>query len=60
MTRGGKQVGNAALFYNMYLFNQGFRYFRMGYASAMAWLLFVVVLILTIIQMKTSKYWVHY
>jgi multiple sugar transport system permease protein len=57
---GGKQVGNAALFYNMYLFNQGFRYFRMGYASAMAWLLFVVVLILTIIQMKTSKYWVHY
>ena len=51
---------DAILFYVYHLFNNAFRYFRMGYASAMAWILFVIVLILTIIQVRGAKHWVHY
>lgn len=58
LTNGGP--ADSTLFYVYYLFNNAFRYFKMGYASAQAWILFVVVLILTIIQWKTSKKWVHY
>ena len=58
MTRGGP--ANSTLFYVYHLFNNAFRYLNMGYASAMAWFLFVVILILTIIQLKVAKYWVHY
>jgi len=58
LTRGGPS--NSTLFYVYYLFNRAFVYFNMGYASAMAWLLFAIVLVLTLIQMKMSKRWVHY
>jgi multiple sugar transport system permease protein len=58
MTQGGPQ--NSTLFYVYHLFNNAFRYGRMGYASAMAWVLFVIVLILTIFQLKGSKRWVYY
>ena len=44
----------------LYLFNNAFRYFKMGYASAIAWIIFVVILILTLIQLFAQKYWVHY
>jgi multiple sugar transport system permease protein len=37
-----------------------FRYGHMGYASAMAWVLFIIILILTILQLKSAKHWVHY
>ncbi|MDP6702218.1 MAG: ABC transporter permease, partial [Candidatus Latescibacteria bacterium] len=43
-----------------YLFNNAFRYFKMGYASALAWILFLVILVLTLIQLKLSPRWVHY
>jgi multiple sugar transport system permease protein len=42
------------------MWNNAFEVFDMGYASAMAWLLFIVVMILTIINMKIGKKWVHY
>ena len=58
MTQGGPE--NSTLFYVYHLFNNAFRYGRMGYASAMAWVLFAIVLLLTVVQMKLSKRWVHY
>ena len=58
MTQGGPE--NSTLFYVYHLFNNAFRYGRMGYASAMAWVLFAIVLVLTVIQMKFAKRWVHY
>ena len=56
----GRGPKNATLFYVLYLFDQAFRYFRMGYASAMAWILFFLVLIVTLVQLWFSKKWVHY
>jgi multiple sugar transport system permease protein len=58
LTQGGPV--NSTLFYVYHLFNNAFRYGQMGYASAMAWLLFVIVLVLTIFQMRLSRRWVHY
>ncbi len=58
MTQGGPV--QSTLFYVYYLFNNAFAYFRMGYASAMAWILFVVILIITAIQLRVSEYWVFY
>ena len=51
---------NSLLFYSIYLFQQGFAYFRMGYASAMAWVLFIITMICTLVLIKTSNRWVHY
>jgi len=51
---------DAALFYVIYLFRQGFEYLHMGYASAMAWLLFVVILIFTVAQFAISRRVVYY
>jgi len=50
----------SALFYVIYLFRNAFEYLNMGYASAMAWVLFVIILILTFIQLRLSKKWVYY
>jgi len=58
MTSGGPV--NSTLFYAYYLFNNAFRYLNMGYAAAMAWFLFVIVLLLTAFQMRLSRRWVHY
>lgn len=58
LTSGGPS--NSTLFYVYYLFNRAFVYFNMGYASAMAWLLFLLVLALTLVQMKVGQKWVHY
>jgi multiple sugar transport system permease protein len=44
----------------MYVYQAGFKFFRMGYASALSAILFVIVLIITIIQNRSSKRWVHY
>jgi multiple sugar transport system permease protein len=51
---------DAALFYVVYLFQQGFEFFNMGYASALAWLLFIVIGVITAIQVRLSKRWVYY
>lgn len=58
MTDGGP--ADATLFYAYKLFNESFRYLNMGVASAMAWVLFIVVLGITLLQMWLSKKWVHY
>jgi multiple sugar transport system permease protein len=58
MTEGGPV--NSTMFYVYYLFNQAFRYGHMGYASAMAWSLLAIVLVLTILQFKLAKRWVYY
>lgn len=58
MTQGGPL--DSTLFYAYALFNNAFRYLRMGYASAMAWVLFAIVLALTIAQVRLSRRWVHY
>jgi multiple sugar transport system permease protein len=55
----GKPVGTL-MFFVMYLYNNGFLYLKMGYASAMAWILFIVIMLLTVIIFASSKKWVHY
>lgn len=57
-TEGGPQ--NATLFYVLYLWRNGFDYFKMGYGSALAWVLFLIVLILTLIQFKVARRLVYY
>ncbi len=51
---------NSLLFYSIYLFQQGFSYFRMGYASALAWVLFIITMLCTLVLIRTSNRWVHY
>jgi multiple sugar transport system permease protein len=51
---------DSTLFYTLYLYQQGFANLNMGYASAMAWLLLVIVAALTAINFWASKYWVFY
>lgn len=51
---------DSLLFYVYYLFNNAFVDFKMGYASAMAWILFFLILILTLVQLKLAPKWVHY
>lgn len=58
MTSGGPNF--STLFYNYYLYENAFEYLYMGYASAMAWVLLVIVLILTLLVFKSSPMWVFY
>jgi multiple sugar transport system permease protein len=58
MTNGGPQ--HSTLFTVLYLYRLGFEQFRMGFASAVAWLLFAVILIFTLLQLRLSNAWVYY
>jgi len=58
MTRGGPD--KATLFYALYLYENAFQYFRMGTACAMAWMLFLMTLVATLLVFKTSARWVYY
>lgn len=58
MTNGGPL--KSTLFYMLHLYNNAFRYFKMGYASAMALILFLIILTLTLIVNRTSERWVYY
>jgi multiple sugar transport system permease protein len=58
MTNGGPE--DATLFYAYMLFNEAFRYLNMGGASAMAWILFAVVLLVTSVNFWAGKKWVYY
>jgi multiple sugar transport system permease protein len=58
MTQGGPD--NSTLFYSLYLYDEAFSYLHLGYASAMAWLLFIVVVVITIIFFWLSNKWVYY
>lgn len=51
---------NSTLVYLIYIYRNAFNFFRMGYASAMAWILFVIILILTLINFRFARFWVHY
>ncbi|WP_313996610.1 sugar ABC transporter permease [uncultured Paenibacillus sp.] len=55
---GGPQ--NSLVFYNLHMWNKAFEVFDMGYATAMAWMLFVIVMGLTLINLKFAKRWVYY
>jgi multiple sugar transport system permease protein len=58
MTAGGPRY--ATLFYVLYLYQNAFKFFRMGYASALAWVLFLVILLLTGLVIRSSALWVFY
>lgn len=58
ITDGGPN--NASLFYVLYLYRVGWKYFKMGYASALGWVLFVIILALTIITLRVSGRLVYY
>jgi multiple sugar transport system permease protein len=63
VSTGGQDLGGpvrSTLFYNIYLFQNAFEFNRMGYASAMAWVLFIIVLVLTLLVFKSSEAWVYY
>ena len=51
---------NSTLFYTLYLYQEAFAFFRMGYASALAWVLLIVVALFTGFSFLTSRFWVHY
>jgi multiple sugar transport system permease protein len=50
----------SGLFYMLYVYNRGFVTLRMGYASALAWILTIFILILTVVVLRSSRYWVYY
>lgn len=50
----------ASLFYAIYLFQQAFRQFNFGFAAAMAWLLFVIIMVITLVQVKSGNRFVYY
>ena len=56
----GGSPANSALTVVWELYLEGFRYFKLGYASAMAWLLFLVIFVVTLIQFRLSERWVNY
>jgi multiple sugar transport system permease protein len=60
VTEGAGGPARSTLVYNLYLFQNAFQYFEMGYASAMAWVLFVIILVLTGLIFKSSSVWVYY
>lgn len=60
---GGANMGgpnNASMMIVPYLFNNAFRFYKMGYASAIAWVLFVLVMLLTLLVFRSSSAWVYY
>jgi multiple sugar transport system permease protein len=58
LTQGGPL--NSTLFYNLYVYDNAFKFLKMGYASALVWLLFVIVVGFTYLLFGTSRRWVHY
>jgi len=58
LTQGGPE--DSTQFYALYLFNRAWRYGDMGYASAMAWILFAIVAVVTSLLFRSQKRWVHY
>lgn len=58
LTQGGPN--NASLFYIFYLWRTAFRDTQMGYASALAWVLFLIILLFTLLAFRSSKSWVYY
>ncbi len=57
-TQGGPNY--ATWFFNLHLYNNAFQFFEMGYASALAWIFFLLVVALTFLNVRWSRSWVHY
>ncbi|HRJ40787.1 MAG: sugar ABC transporter permease [Caldilineaceae bacterium] len=60
MTGGTGFPAGSLLFYSIYLYKNAFQYFNMGYASALAWLLFMVALLVTLVIFRSARMWVFY
>ena len=60
MFGGGGGPDDAALFYGLYLYRKAFEQFQVGYGSALAWILFVVILVFTALVFRSSSFWVYY
>jgi multiple sugar transport system permease protein len=60
MSGGTGGPADSTIFYNLYLYQQGFSQFHMGYASAMAWVLLVIIAAFTALNFLAAKYWVFY
>ncbi|MCM3712269.1 carbohydrate ABC transporter permease [Sporosarcina luteola] len=60
MSNGEGGPVNSMLFYNLYMWKKAFESFDMGYAMAMSWILFIIVFLITIINLKLAPRWVHY
>ena len=58
LTEGGPGYATTTLVY--YIYNYAFQFFKMGYAAAIAWVLFAIVFVLTVIQFRLQARWVHY
>jgi multiple sugar transport system permease protein len=60
VSNGTGGPSDSTLFYTLYLYQQGFTNFRMGYASAMAWVLLLIIAFFTGVNFLMSRYWVFY
>jgi multiple sugar transport system permease protein len=60
LSEGVGQPGGSLTMLSLQMFLSGFDDLELGYASAMAWLLFVVLAVITVVLFRTSRYWVHY
>jgi multiple sugar transport system permease protein len=60
VNQGTGRPGGATFFYNLYLYKTFFTYQDMAYGSTLAWFLFAVILIITMVLFGTAKYWVYY
>jgi multiple sugar transport system permease protein len=58
VTNGGPD--NSTLSYVLYLYRNAFSYLQMGYGAALAWILFAIVLVLTLLTFRSSPVWVYY
>jgi len=59
LNNAGSGPGQSMLTYAMYLFQNAFSFLKMGYASAMAWVLFLITLVITLVILVSSRKWVH-
>ncbi len=60
LTNGKSGPNNASLMLVPYIYDNAFRYYKMGYASALAWVLFLIIMVFSLIVMRSSKAWVFY
>jgi multiple sugar transport system permease protein len=60
LSAGSGRPNNATLTYMLNLYKQAFEFGSMGYASALAWILFVIIMVLTALVLRSSSLWVYY
>jgi multiple sugar transport system permease protein len=60
LQEGTGEPGGSTMFYNLYLYKNFFTFQNMSYGATLAWLLFAITLVITLILFRTSKRWVYY